>query len=74
MTDIEAVAEYDTKGTRLTCVTLADGDVSDPKPTHGKRRYDEDDSSDQDEVNDFDEMDSNEEEEEEEEVEEVEED
>ncbi|KXN90680.1 p21-activated protein kinase-interacting protein 1-like protein [Leucoagaricus sp. SymC.cos] len=56
VTDIEAVAEYDTKGTRLTCVTVADGDVSESQPANGKRKH-EDDSS-EDEGDAFDEMNS----------------
>ncbi|KAJ7881167.1 WD40-repeat-containing domain protein [Mycena leptocephala] len=40
--EISPVAEYDSKGTRLTCVTLADGDGEDV-PVNGKRkRADED--------------------------------
>jgi protein MAK11 len=78
VTEIGPIAEYDTKGTRLTCVTLADGDVSETNPTNGKRKHDEDDSSDEDEDDGFGEMDSheaeNEEQEEEEEEEEAEED
>jgi protein MAK11 len=40
--EIIPVAEYDTTGTRLTCVTIADGD-GETKPLNGKRRRDEDD-------------------------------
>jgi protein MAK11 len=40
--EITPVAEYDTNGTRLTCVTIADGD-GETKPLNGKRRRDEDD-------------------------------
>ena len=44
-TKIEPVVTYDSKGTRLTCVTLADGSV-DVTPIAGdaKRKRDEDDS------------------------------
>lgn len=48
-TQLEAVAEYDTKGTRLTCVALADGDVDAKAPANGKRkREDEQDEDDSD--------------------------
>lgn len=39
--EIEADAVYDTHGTRLTCVTLADGDIPESKVTNGKRKHDE---------------------------------
>ena len=35
---IEPITEYDTKGSRLTCLTLADGEVADPKNVNGKRK------------------------------------
>jgi protein MAK11 len=35
--EVHPVAEYDTKGTRLTCVTIAEGDGS-PEPHIGKRK------------------------------------
>lgn len=38
---IEADAVYDTHGTRLTCVTLADGDIPESK-VNGKRKRDVD--------------------------------
>lgn len=38
---IEPLTEYDTKGSRLTCLTLADGDVALPKSTSGKRKREE---------------------------------
>jgi len=38
--EIEADAVYDTHGTRLTCVTLADGDIPESKVTNGKRKHD----------------------------------
>ena len=35
--EISPVARYDSKGSRLTCVTLADGDMSHlEQPTHDK--------------------------------------
>ena len=48
---IEPITEYDTKGSRLTCLTLADGEVAEPKNVNGKRKRqvrgeDEDDSQD----------------------------
>ncbi|KAF5361778.1 hypothetical protein D9756_002205 [Leucocoprinus leucothites] len=73
VTEIKADAEYDTKGTRLTCVTLADGDVSESKATNGKRKYDEDEGSGEDDSDEFGEMDSNSHEEDEEDEAEVEE-
>jgi len=42
--EINAVAEYDSKGTRLTCVTLADGEDVGP-PVNGKRKWDGEDAS-----------------------------
>ena len=35
---IEPITEYDTKGSRLTCLTLADGEVAEPKNVNGKRK------------------------------------
>jgi len=35
--EINPIAEYDSKGTRLTCVTLADGEDVGP-PVNGKRK------------------------------------
>lgn len=49
VTEIGPVAEYDTNGTRLTCVTIADGDVSLGKSSNGKRKHEDDDLSDIDE-------------------------
>jgi len=46
--EIEADAIYDTHGTRLTCVTLADGDVPQSKVTNSKRKHDEDEGSNED--------------------------
>ena len=44
---IQPIAEYDTKGTRLTCLALADGDISVVKLVNGKRkRGDQDDDED----------------------------
>ncbi|KAH7923711.1 WD40 repeat-like protein [Leucogyrophana mollusca] len=45
--ELQPVAEYDTKGTRLTCVTLAEGEATD-LPANGKRKRavaDEEDES-----------------------------
>ncbi|KAJ7623718.1 WD40-repeat-containing domain protein, partial [Roridomyces roridus] len=39
--EIKPVVEYDTKGTRLTCVTLADGDAAGGEQLNGKRKRDE---------------------------------
>ncbi|KAF8639094.1 hypothetical protein AX17_001739 [Amanita inopinata Kibby_2008] len=42
--EIEPAAVYDTKGTRLTCLTVADGDVDDGQSGNtGKRKHDDDD-------------------------------
>ncbi len=41
-TQLEPVAEYDTKGTRLTCVALAEGDAETPTPAAGKRKREDD--------------------------------
>lgn len=47
--EIHPVAEYDSKGTRLTCVTLAEADVEDGvAPINGKRKRSEDGASDED--------------------------
>ena len=48
-TQLEPVAEYDTKGTRLTCLAVGDGDVAAPL-ANGKRKReaDEDDEGDED--------------------------
>ncbi|TFK92460.1 WD40 repeat-like protein [Polyporus arcularius HHB13444] len=46
---LEPMAEYDTKGTRLTCVTLADGDVGAHAAASGKRKRADDDDEDDDE-------------------------
>ncbi len=35
------VVKYDTKGTRLTCLTLADGDVAKGAAVNGKRKRDD---------------------------------
>ncbi|TDL23704.1 WD40 repeat-like protein [Rickenella mellea] len=43
--ELHPVAEYDTKGTRLTCCTLADGEAVD-SPTAEKRKRDSDDEND----------------------------
>ncbi|KAI9062766.1 WD40 repeat-like protein [Trametes sanguinea] len=41
-TELHPVAEYDTKGTRLTCVTLADGELDAQSAANGKRKREED--------------------------------
>ena len=37
-TQLQPVTEYDTKGTRLTCLTVGDGDVVAAPATNGKRK------------------------------------
>lgn len=55
--EISPVAEYDTKGSRLTCMTMADGDNV-PQPINGKRaREMEDPGSDGDSAVESDESD-----------------
>ncbi|EJD07517.1 WD40 repeat-like protein [Fomitiporia mediterranea MF3/22] len=44
---LNAIAEYDTKGSRLTCCTLADGEIPVSGVT-GKRKHGEDEDSDDD--------------------------
>jgi protein MAK11 len=39
---IEPLATYDSKGTRLTCVTLADGDMDTDGTVNGKRKREND--------------------------------
>ena len=51
MPQLEPVAEYDTKGTRLTCLTLADGDADATAPANGKRKRAEDE--DEEDADDF---------------------
>ncbi|TFK39731.1 WD40-repeat-containing domain protein [Crucibulum laeve] len=41
VTKISPVAVYDTKGTRLTCVTLGDGEAESSGATGGKRKHDD---------------------------------
>ncbi|OBZ74165.1 p21-activated protein kinase-interacting protein 1-like protein, partial [Grifola frondosa] len=43
---LSPVAEYDTKGTRLTCLALADSDMKSSVATNGKRKRTEDDEDD----------------------------
>lgn len=44
------MAEYDTKGTRLTCVTIADGEaLKHAKSVNGKRKRGDEDSEQEDE-------------------------
>ncbi|KAF9525953.1 hypothetical protein CPB83DRAFT_858678, partial [Crepidotus variabilis] len=40
--EIQPLTTYDSKGTRLTCLTLADGDSPEPIVPSGKRKRDED--------------------------------
>ncbi|KAI0714190.1 WD40-repeat-containing domain protein [Cerioporus squamosus] len=47
---LEPVAEYDTKGTRLTCVTLADGDVGAAAAAAAKRKREDEDDEEDDEL------------------------
>ena len=42
---LNPVAVYDTKGTRLTCLALADGEASSSAPAHGKRKRNEDEGA-----------------------------
>jgi protein MAK11 len=48
MQEISPVVTYDSKGSRLTCITLADGEMSHPEhltpETGAKRKRDLDDS------------------------------
>jgi protein MAK11 len=48
-TEIEPVAKYDTKGTRLTCIALADGggDTDEVESAVGKRKREEDEEEDE---------------------------
>ncbi|KAG9313177.1 WD40-repeat-containing domain protein [Chiua virens] len=47
---LQPVAEYDTKGTRLTCLTIAEGrSTGEPTTVNGKRKYREKDSDDDEE-------------------------
>ena len=52
-TQLQPVAEYDTKGTRLTCLALADGDLPAGPSANGKRKRevdaDEEDEAEADE-------------------------
>ncbi|KAG7094140.1 hypothetical protein E1B28_007752 [Marasmius oreades] len=52
--EIHPATEYDTKGTRLTCVTLAEGDdgISAQSSLNGKRKRDEDEEGEDVEDND----------------------
>ncbi len=45
---LEALTEYDTKGSRLTCLALADGDVQ-VSPVQGKRKRGVTDNAEEDE-------------------------
>jgi protein MAK11 len=53
-TQITPIADYDTKGTRLTCITVADGDVPSPQPITGKRKAGEDEEREEDGAEDDD--------------------
>ncbi|KAH9851888.1 WD40 repeat-like protein [Lenzites betulinus] len=44
---LEPIAEYDTKGTRLTCLTLADGDTDANPSVNGKRKREDDEDGDE---------------------------
>ncbi|EIW59855.1 WD40 repeat-like protein [Trametes versicolor FP-101664 SS1] len=47
-TQLEPVAEYDTKGTRLTCVALAEGDAAETStPVAGKRKREDEEEAEQ---------------------------
>lgn len=50
-TVINPVAEYDSKGTRLTCVTLADGEVEGVAGAVKRKREEDDETSKDDEAN-----------------------
>ncbi|KAI8996465.1 WD40 repeat-like protein, partial [Trametes punicea] len=41
-TELQPVAEYDSKGTRLTCLALADGELNGKPAVNGKRKRDDD--------------------------------
>jgi len=49
MPEISPVVTYDSKGSRLTCITLADGEMSHPPETGAKRKRELDDSDTQEE-------------------------
>ena len=51
--ELHPSAEYDSKGTRLTCVALADGEDLCP-PSSGKRKWNEDDDDSSDRGDDHD--------------------
>ncbi|KAI0358180.1 WD40 repeat-like protein [Trametes cingulata] len=42
-TQLEPIAEYDSRGTRLTCLALADGEMDGKSAVNGKRKRDEED-------------------------------
>ena len=46
--ELQPATEYDTKGTRLTCLTLADGESGSGLAVNGKRKRDDDDAEDDD--------------------------
>ncbi|KIK93527.1 hypothetical protein PAXRUDRAFT_12597 [Paxillus rubicundulus Ve08.2h10] len=52
---LHPLTEYDTKGTRLTCLTIAEGRPSgDSKPVNGKRKHEEEeDGSEEEEENEW---------------------
>ncbi|KAH9839727.1 WD40-repeat-containing domain protein [Rhodofomes roseus] len=49
---LSPVAEYDTKGTRLTCLALADGEVLDGAAVNGKRKRNKEHDADESEADD----------------------
>lgn len=71
-TQLNPVGEYDTKGTRLTCMAIADGDIEDVGGVNGKRKREEEQDEDEDDEQDGQNVDDDGDEEEEEENEEVE--
>ncbi|KAH9893158.1 WD40 repeat-like protein [Cubamyces lactineus] len=52
--ELQPVAEYDTKGTRLTCLALADGNSGAGSTVNGKRKRDDDEGDDEGEDEDDD--------------------
>lgn len=45
VTTITSIAEYDTKGSRLTCCTLADGEARPCEKASGKRKRDDEEDN-----------------------------
>ncbi|KIJ21070.1 hypothetical protein PAXINDRAFT_96016 [Paxillus involutus ATCC 200175] len=51
---LRPLTEYDTKGTRLTCVTIAEGrPTGGSKPVNGKRKHEEENGSEEEEENEW---------------------